>query len=73
MRGALRNPGKTTDSAELDAAIGDLNRELARLRGQRVTAPFALDRMLPFWARVFNLKEVAQDLKQLVSTLPQLA
>jgi len=28
--------------------------------------------MLPFWALVFNLREVAQDLNQLGSTLPQL-
>jgi len=69
---ALRNPGKTTNSAELDAAIGDLDSDLAQLRAQRVTAPLALDRMLPFWALVFNLKEVAQDLKQLELILPQL-
>ena len=29
--------------------------------------------MLPFWALVFNLREVAQDLKQLESVLPQFA
>ena len=64
---------KPLNSAELDAAIRDLDADLANLRSQRTTAPFALDRMLPFWALVFNLREVAQDLKQLESTLPQLA
>ena len=46
--------------------------DLAKLRQQRATAPFALDRMLPFWALVFNLRDVARDLNQLASTLPQL-
>ncbi len=61
------------NSAELDGAIAALDADLAKLREQRATAPFALDRMLPFWALVFNLREVAQDLKQLASTLPELA
>jgi len=69
---ALRSPGKTVDSAEVDAAVNQLNEDLAKLRAQRSTAPFALDRMLPFWALVFNLREVAQDLKQLQAVLPQL-
>jgi uncharacterized membrane protein YccC len=69
---AVRNPGKAVDSADLDAATHEFDADLAKLREQRATAPFALDRMLPFWALVFNLREVAQDLKQLASTLPQL-
>jgi hypothetical protein len=60
------------EPCDLEGAIGDLDADLARLRAQRTTAPFALDRMLPFWALVFNLREVAQDLKQLESILPQL-
>lgn len=70
---AVRTPGEFASSAELDAAVRELDADLAKLRADRVTAPFALDRMLPFWALVFNLREVAQDLKQLESTLPQLA
>jgi uncharacterized membrane protein YccC len=70
---AVRKPGQPMSSAELDAAILELDADLAKLREQRTTAPFALDRMLPFWALVFNLKEVAQDLKQMESILPQLA
>jgi hypothetical protein len=70
---AVRNWSAPPNSAELDAAVRELDADLARLRQQRVTAPFALDRMLPFWALVFNLREVAQDLKQLESTLTELA
>jgi len=68
----VRKPGKALNSAQLEAAIGDLDADLANLREQRATTPFALDRMLLFWALVFNLREVAQDLKQLASILPQL-
>ena len=70
---AVRHRGEALDPAELDAAIRNLDADLAKLREQRTTTPFALDRMLPFWALVFNLREVAQDLKQLESTLPELA
>jgi len=70
---AVRHPGRALESCDLDSAVHDLDADLARLRESRATAPFALDRMLPFWALVFNLREVAQDLKQLESTLPLLA
>ena len=73
LAGGVRSPGEVSNSAELDAAVRDLDADLAKLREQRATTPFALDRMLPFWALVFNLREVAQDLKQLASSLPQLA
>jgi uncharacterized membrane protein YccC len=68
---AVRTRGNVVSSADLDAAICALDADLAKLREQRATAPLALDRMLPFWALVFNLREVAQDLNQLASTLPQ--
>jgi len=64
---------KPIPSIGLDATIRRLDAELAKLRSERATAPFALDRMLPFWALVFNLREVAQDLKQLEAVLPGLA
>jgi uncharacterized membrane protein YccC len=70
---AVRNPSDIPNTSELDAAIRDLESDLARLREQRATTPLALDRMLPFWALVFNLREVAQDLKQLQATLPKLS
>jgi uncharacterized membrane protein YccC len=69
---AVCNPRGILNAPELEAAICDLDADLARLREQRATAPLALDRMLPFWALVFNLREVAQDLIQLASALPQL-
>ncbi|MGP0017058.1 MAG: FUSC family protein [Candidatus Sulfotelmatobacter sp.] len=73
LAGAVRNSGQAVNSAELEAAVVALNADLAKLREQRATSPFALDRMLPFWALVFNLREVAQDLKQMESVLLQMA
>ena len=69
IAGAVRSPGRSVSSADLDRTLKALDRDLARLREQRATAPFALDRMLPFWALVFNLKAVAEDLKELESVL----
>lgn len=69
---AVLQPKTQLNSAELEAAVKATETELAGLREQRATAPFALDRMLPFWALVFNLKEVAKDLKELESALPAL-
>lgn len=60
-------------AAGLEEAILDLDADLAHLRQQRATAPFALDRMLPFWSLVFNLREVAQDLRQLEETVAEIA
>jgi uncharacterized membrane protein YccC len=57
---------------ELEDRVRDLDADLARLREQRVTAPFTLDRMLPFWSFVFNLREIAQHLEQLGVLLLQL-
>jgi uncharacterized membrane protein YccC len=68
----VRQQIKPINSVELDAAICALDTDLENLRARRVTAPFALDRMLPFWALVFNLREVAENLKQLEAALPQL-
>jgi hypothetical protein len=73
LAGAVRNSGQTVNSAELEAAVLDLDADLAKLREQRTTSPFALDRMLPFWALVFNLREVALGLKQMESVLLQIA
>jgi len=69
---AVRHPGKPLMSADLEVAVQALDADLANLREQRATTTFALDRMMPFWALVFNLREVAQDLKELEGTLPQL-
>lgn len=69
---SVKSSSVALDSAGLDDALRDLDFDLAKLRAERATAPFTLDRMLPFWALVFNLKEIAQDLKQLQAALPQL-
>jgi hypothetical protein len=70
----IRNQRTTLPSAgNLERMVGDLDADLARLREQRATAPFVLDRMLPFWSFAFNLREVAQDLRQLASNLATLA
>lgn len=69
---AVRNPETELSSADLDAAIRVLDVDLAKLRQDRAISPFTLDRMLPFWALVFNLREVAQDLKELEVALPEL-
>jgi len=66
---AVRQPRTNVSSADLDRTLRALDQDLARLREQRATAPFALDRMLPFWALVFNLKAVAEDLKELDAAL----
>lgn len=70
---AVLQPETQLNTAQLDAALKGMEDELASLREKRATAPFALDRMLPFWALIFNLREVAAELKELASTLPQLA
>jgi uncharacterized membrane protein YccC len=71
---ALRTRSKEVQCREsLERAMRDLDADLAHLRKQRVTAPFSLDRMLPFWSLVFNLREVAQDLGQLAASLGELA
>jgi uncharacterized membrane protein YccC len=67
---AIRAENNLPDSDELDAAVRALESDLAKLREQRTTAPLALDRMLPFWSFIFNLREVAQDVRQLDSMLP---
>lgn len=71
---ALRRRSKEMLSGEsLERAVRDLDSDLAGLRQQCVTAPLSLDRMLPFWSFVFNLREVAQDLRQLARNVGELA
>jgi hypothetical protein len=70
---AMRNPKAELNPTDLETAVRVLDLDLAKLREQRATSPFTLDRMLPFWALVFNLREVAQDLQELELVLPELA
>ena len=72
LANAIRNPGQPLSMVDVDNSLRHLDTDLAKLRAERATAPFTLDRMLPFWALVFNLKEVAQDLKQLAEEVAQL-
>ena len=69
---SLRGNDQVFDATSLESAIRGLDADLARLRALRTTAPFALDRMLPFWALVFNLREIAEDLLRVNSLLPTL-
>lgn len=66
-------PGRRETSSGLAAGIQALEADLAKLCAQRATAPLSLDQMLPFWALVFNLREVAQDLMQLQAVISGLA
>ncbi|MGD1023476.1 MAG: FUSC family protein [Candidatus Sulfotelmatobacter sp.] len=71
---ALRARSKEVQSGEsLEQAVRDLDSDLAHLRKERTTAPFSLDRMLPFCSFVFNLREAAQDLRQLSASVGELA
>ena len=70
---SVRSQGRPVDPMELEAAVADLKSDLAKLREQGATVPFALDRMLPFWSFVFNLSEVAQDVERLAATVGDLA
>jgi uncharacterized membrane protein YccC len=73
LAAAVRAPDKQIrPPTGLDMAVRNLDADLAQLRQQRATVPFALDRMLPFWSLVFNLREVAQDLRQLASSVGKL-
>jgi uncharacterized membrane protein YccC len=67
-----RETAEPIDTSGVEAALRELDENLAKLRSQKITVPFTLDRMLPFWVLVFNLREVALELKELASALPQL-
>jgi uncharacterized membrane protein YgaE (UPF0421/DUF939 family) len=73
LAATLRIPREPVDLREMEAAVRELESDLSRLREQRTTSPFTLDRMLPFWAFVFNLREVAQELKQIEAALSKLS
>jgi uncharacterized membrane protein YccC len=60
-------------AGDLERAVRDLDADLAQLRERRATAPFTLDRMLPFWSFVFSLREVALDVRELAASVGVLA
>jgi uncharacterized membrane protein YccC len=70
---AIRSPNTTVRILpELEQTVSVLESDLARLREQRITSPLTLDRMLPFWSFVFNLRELAQDLQSLAASVGKL-
>lgn len=70
---AIQRPHKQSDLSHLDRTVLDVEQDLIALRRVRATAPLTLDRMLPFWSFVFNLKEMASGVMDLESKLPSLA
>jgi len=69
---AITGKSQTTDLTPLTGTVAKVDRELTALRQARVTAPYTLDRMLPFWSFVFNVKETAAEVENLQKKLPEL-
>ena len=57
------------DASGLDRAEHTLDQQLQQLRDARATSPFSLDRMLPFWSFLFNLKEIVASLRRVRESL----
>ena len=70
---AVRDGRMECDVSGLDRAEQDLDRRLQELRDSRATSPFSLDRMLPFWSFLFNLKEIAASLRQVRESLGKIS
>jgi len=70
---ATTRKSQAVDLTLLTETVAKVNHELTALREARVTAPFTLDRMLPFWSFVFNMKQAAAELQNLQQKLPQLS
>jgi hypothetical protein len=73
LAAAVRDGKMQFDVSGLDHAEQDLDRRLQQLRDARVTSPFSLDRMLPFWSFLFNLKEIAPSLRQVKESLGKIS
>ena len=63
LAAAVRNDNLQLDLAVLQQTERVLDSRLQHLRDARVTSPFSLDRMLPFWSFLFNLKEIVATLR----------
>jgi hypothetical protein len=70
---ALRTQSTAVHMGDLDKAERDLDQRLQTLRAARATSPFTLDRMLPFWSFLFNLKEIVGSLRALNEKLKKLS
>ena len=72
LAAAVRDGKTDFDVSGLDQSELELNRRLQQLRDTRATSPFSLDRMLPFWSFLFNLKEIAGSLRLVKESLGKL-
>lgn len=73
MATKVRNGNTEFSTEQLDKTERDLDRRLQQLRDARATSPFNLDKMLPFWSFLFNLKEMARGLRDLQQHLKKLS
>jgi len=69
IRGVTGEFNKTA----LDETEQLLDQRLQKLREARITSPFSLDRMLPFWSFLFNLKEIVASLRAVQSNVQKLS
>jgi len=72
LASAVRTGSHEFDLALLDSAQENVDRRLQHLRDTHATSPFGLDRMLPFWSFLFNLKEVVAGVESLNPKLGRL-
>jgi len=73
LAAAVRTQSKGFDLGPLDNAVETVDRRLQHLRDTQATSPVSLDRMLPFWSFLFNLKEVVAGVKSLNAKLARLS
>jgi uncharacterized membrane protein YccC len=73
LAASVRDGRSEFDVSGLNEAEQTLDRRLQQLRDARVTSPFSLDRMLPFWSFLFNLKEIAGSLRLVKESLGKLS
>jgi len=73
LAAAVRTGKKKINLSALEGTVTQVEQDLTILRKARKTVPFELDRMLPFWSFVFNLKEMSAGVKTLGEKLPQLS
>lgn len=72
LSSAINQQGQQLDLSHLDQIVEQVDQELVSLRNARATAPYTLDRMLPFWSFIFNLKEMAAGVRALESKLVEI-
>jgi hypothetical protein len=73
LAASVRDGRSEFDVSGLNEAEQTLDRRLQQLRDARVTSPFSLDRMLPFWSFLFNLKEISGSLRLVKESLGKLS